>query len=108
MMKLQKEGHGPPAEAQLDTEVESVFKERYLANLSGTSPHVRLEGEDFSLTVRTYCNLCSIEMHNPLQKCTDLLEVTADALRKTGEAALMLVAVQRDNLELSVKQAINK
>ena len=59
-------------------------------------------------TVRTYCNLCSIEMDKPDKKCTDLLEVTADALRKAGEAALMLMVVQRDYLELSVKQAIKK
>ena len=105
-MKLLEDG--PLVEAQLDTEVKSVFKKHYLASLSGTPPLVCLEGEDFFFTVRTYCNLCSIEMHKPDKKCTDLLEVTADALRKAGEAALMLTVVQRDNLELSVKQAITK
>ena len=44
-------------------------------------------------------------MHRPDQKCTGLIEATANAL--SGSAVpLMLVAVQRDNLELSVKQAI--
>ena len=44
-------------------------------------------------------------MHKPGQKCSELIEVTANAL--SGEAvALMLMAVQRDNLELSAKQAI--
>ena len=42
-------------------------------------------------------------MHN--QRCTDLIEVTANALNE-GVVALMLVAVQRDNLELGVKKAI--
>ena len=42
-------------------------------------------------------------MHKHDQPCTDLLEVTANAL-SGGEVGLMLVAV--DNLELSVKQAI--
>ena len=44
-------------------------------------------------------------MHKPDQKCTDLIEATADALN-AGVVALMLMAVQRDNLELSVDQAI--
>ena len=44
-------------------------------------------------------------MHKPDQRCTDLIEVTASAL--SGDVvSLMLMAVQRDNLELSVKQAI--
>ena len=44
-------------------------------------------------------------MHKPDQKCTDLIEATSDAL-SAGVVALMLMAVQRNNLELSVKQAI--
>ena len=39
------------------------------------------------------------------QQCTDLIETTADAL-SGAVVALMLMAVQRDNLELNVKQAI--
>ena len=39
------------------------------------------------------------------QRCAGLIEITANALRG-GAVALMLVAVQRDNLELSIKQAI--
>ena len=44
-------------------------------------------------------------MHKHDQRCTDLIEVTADAL-SAGVVALMLSAVQSDNLELSIKQAI--
>lgn len=44
-------------------------------------------------------------MHQPHQKCRGLIEATANAL-SGGVVGLMLVAVQRDNLELSVKQAI--
>ena len=44
-------------------------------------------------------------MHKPDQKCSNLIEVTANAL-SGGVVALMLIAVQRDNLELSVNQAI--
>ena len=44
-------------------------------------------------------------MHKPDQRCTDLIEVTANALSE-GVVTLMLMAVQRDNLELSVKKAV--
>ena len=57
------------------------------------------------VTVHAYFNLCSVGMHKPDQKCTDLIEATANALSE-GVVALMLKAVQRDDLELSVKQAI--
>ena len=44
-------------------------------------------------------------MHKNGQRCTELIEVTANAL--SGDVvALMLIAVQRDNLELSVKKAV--
>jgi hypothetical protein len=46
-------------------------------------------------------------MHKPDEKCSDLIEVTANEL-SGGIVALMLMAVQRDNLELSVKQAIKR
>ena len=48
-----------------------------------------------------------IEMQKPGQRCTGLIETTADAL--SGDVvALMLVAVQRGNLELSIKLAIKR
>ena len=40
-------------------------------------------------------------------RCIDLIETTANELRD-DVVALMLVAVQRDNLELSMKQAIRR
>ena len=46
-------------------------------------------------------------MHKPDRKCTDLIEATANAL-SGGVVALMLMAVQRDNLELSVNQAVER
>ena len=39
------------------------------------------------------------------QRCAGLIEMTANALSDDA-VALMLVAVQRDNLELSIKQAV--
>ena len=47
----------------------------------------------------------SLDMQQPGQRCVGLIEVTANAL-SGGAAALMLLAVQRDNLELCIKQAI--
>ena len=44
-MKWEDEGRGPLAGVQLDTEVESVFQQYYLASLSGPPPLVRLESE---------------------------------------------------------------
>ena len=50
-------------------------------------------------------NIHPAEMQRPGQRCADLVEMTADAL--SGDVvALMLLAVQKDNLELSIKQAI--
>ena len=57
------------------------------------------------LTIHTCLNLYSVGMHKPDRTCTDLIEATANAL-SGGIVALMLLAVQHDNLELSVKQAI--
>ena len=45
-------------------------------------------------------------MHKRDQQCTNLIEVTANAL-SGGVVALMLIAVQRDNLKLSVKTAVD-
>ena len=45
------------------------------------------------------------DMQKHGQRCAGLIEMTADAL--SGDAVtLMLLAVQKDNLELSTKQAI--
>ena len=44
-------------------------------------------------------------MHKHGQRCTDLLEVTATAL-SGGTVALILLTIQKDSLELNIKQAI--
>ena len=41
------------------------------------------------------------------QRCDGLIDVTANAL-SGGAVAAMLVALQRDNLEPSIKQAIGR
>ena len=46
-------------------------------------------------------------MHMINSHCDNLIEETAAALND-DIAALMLLSVQRDNLELSVKKALNR
>ena len=48
-----------------------------------------------------------IEMQKHGERCTGLIEMTANAL-SDDVVALMLVAIQRGNLELSMKQAIER
>jgi hypothetical protein len=53
------------------------------------------------------CNLCPSEMQMPGEKCTPLIEMTANAL--SGDVvALMLVAAQKNSLELSINQAVKR
>jgi hypothetical protein len=44
-------------------------------------------------------------MQIPGQKCAALIEMTANALSR-NVVHLMLFAVQKDNLELSIRQAV--
>jgi hypothetical protein len=46
-------------------------------------------------------------MHKPGRKCTELIEKTGDEL-SSEVVALMLLAVQKDNLELSINQAVRQ
>ena len=50
-------------------------------------------------------NICPAEMQKHGQRCAGLIELTAGALSDDA-VTLMLVAVQRDNLELSIKHAV--
>ena len=45
------------------------------------------------------------EMNRPGRRVADLIELTANVL-SGSVVAIMLMAVQKDNLELSIKQAI--
>jgi len=46
-------------------------------------------------------------MHKPSQKCTELVEKTANEL-SSDVVAGMLIAIQKENLELSIKQAVRR
>ena len=54
-----------------------------------------------------YINHRPADMQKHGQQCTGLIEMTANAL-SGGAVALMLVAVQKDNLRLSIRLAIRQ
>ena len=86
----------------------SLFEEHYLHPLGDDVKYVRLES---GFRVKSQCyrltsQCCSTEMHRPNGRCDDLIEKTAAALSEDA-VALMLLAVQKGNVELSVKVALN-
>jgi hypothetical protein len=46
-MKLEDQDRDP---AQVDNDVENIFKEHFLGKLKGSPPFVRLESKDFATT----------------------------------------------------------
>jgi len=90
--KIDIEDHDHDAKAQVHVEIDHdhVFNEQYLARLKGTPLYIRLE-----------------KTHKAGAECNALIELTSDALSGSA-ASLMLLAVQRSNLELSINQAVRK
>jgi hypothetical protein len=83
------------------------FQEHYLRPLGNDAKYVCLESA-FRLIYRSYMLMtCLAEMHMNESRCDGLIEETAAALNE-DVVGLMLLAVQRDNLELSVKTALNR
>ena len=77
------------------------FEEHYLHPLGDDVRYVQLESgfrvwQGYRLTAKC----CSTEMHKQNAHCDDLIEKTAAALNEDA-VALMLLAVQKGNLELS-------
>jgi hypothetical protein len=106
-MKLEDQGSDTGPEL-LNAEVEKVFNEQYLANLTGSPPVVCLESENFvNEHIMYYANSCLTGMHRPGQQCTELIEKTANGLSESV-VVLMLLAVQKHNLELSMREAVRR
>ena len=85
------------------------FQEHYLHPLGDDVRYVRLES-GFGVKCKSYklTSQCrSTEMHRQNGHCDDLIEITAVALDE-DVVALMLLAVQNDNLKLSVKLALDR
>ena len=87
---------------------EKLFQEYYLHPLGDDFGYVRLES-GFRVNCQGYvtCWYSLTEMHREDGRCDKLIENTAMALNK-DVVALMLLAVQKSNLELSVKIALNR
>ena len=88
--------------------VEKQFREYYLRPLGNNVRYVRLE----SMLLRAMCRLLMshidaslAEMHMKDSCCNSLIEETAIALNE-DTVLLMFLAVQKNNLELSVKTAL--
>ncbi|KAH9027390.1 hypothetical protein EDB85DRAFT_112960 [Lactarius pseudohatsudake] len=88
-VKINLEDQGNPDDNISDA-VEKQFREHYLDPLGDGVRFVRLE-----------------QMHREHMRCDKLIETTAAALND-GIIGLMLLAVQKDNLELSVKTALKR
>ena len=103
-----------PPDSKISEVVEERFREHYLRPLGNEVRFVRLESR-FGVKCQGYKltqQCCSTEMHRQNGCCADLscghlIEKTAAALND-DVINLMLWAVQRGNLELSVKLALNK
>jgi hypothetical protein len=54
-----------------------------------------------------FAEFCPAGMHKKGQQCTELVEKTANEL-SSGAVAVMLLAVQKDNLELNIKHAVKQ
>ncbi|KAH8986627.1 hypothetical protein EDB86DRAFT_2809456 [Lactarius hatsudake] len=88
-VRIHVEDFGSPDDDVLDVE-EKQFQEHYVSPLGDDVRFVRLE-----------------QMHKQSLGCDKLIEATAAALND-DIVGLMLLAVQRENLELSVKTALTR
>ena len=98
-----------PPDSKVSEVAEEQFREHYLIPLGNEVRFVRLES-GFGVRFQGYKLMpqcCSTEMHKHNGHCDDLIQKTAAALDE-DVLALMLLAVQNDNLELSVKVALNR
>ena len=103
-VELRLEDH-PEMHIQVDAEVKRIFEQYYLANLRGHPPFICLESEDLLLMHLYFANFCPAGMPKDNQQYTDLIQLTANSL--SGDVVAMLIAVQKDNLELSITSAIS-
>jgi hypothetical protein len=100
------EDFGNPGDKVSD-EADRQFKEHYLRHLGEGVRFVRLESE-FSVKIcRSRANSLVKEMHRPEARCPDLLKETVQALN-VNLVALMLLAVQRSDLELNIDMAVKQ
>ena len=108
-MKLEDEGYPElDVEQKAPTETKKRFERDYLGALKTEPVFVRLARRSYpSTSFDQVTDALVVEMHKPGTRCQDLIEATAHAL-SSDVLAVMLLAVQRGNLELSVKVAVER
>ena len=85
---------------------EKQFQERYLLPLGSDAISVRLES-GFRVKCQECMLMLLVEMHMQNSRCDNLIKATSAAL-SDDIVTLMLLAVQRDNLQLSVNMALTR
>ena len=94
-------------ETESHAEAERVFQEQYLGKLGEMCHFVRLESKVLEGSWASGANILCTGMHKAGEHCTELLEKTANAL-SDNVVGVMLLAVQKGNLELSINRAVTK
>ena len=107
-MKLEDDLEHDHSETDIDVEVKRAFEQHYIGGLSGHPPFICLQSGDFILLIRLYfADFSPAEMNKNGQQCADLIKLTANSL-SSGAVTLMLVAVQKVNLEVSISYALGQ
>ena len=94
-------------EIDANAEAERVFQEQYLGKLGGMPHFVRLESEFWKTVGPSGVDILCADMHEAGKHCTELIEKTANALND-NVVSIMLLAVQKGNLELSIIVAVTR
>ena len=87
--------------------VENHFQEYYLRPLGDDVRYVRLESVLLGYVPMSHTDASLAEMHMKRSSCNRLIEETAVALNE-DTVLLMLLAVQKNNLDLGVKTALRR
>ena len=94
-------------ETEAHAEAERVFQEQYIGRLEGMPHFVRLESEVLDTVGPSRTDILCADMHEAGKHCTELLEKTANALNDNA-VSVMLLAVQKRNLQLSIYVAVKE
>ena len=108
-MKLVSRSMGNASMKDVKNEAEKIFQEQYWSVIKGSSPrYVRLESKvHYHISPHLVGWLYLVGMHKVGEPCGALITETANALNPEV-VTLMLLAVQRGNLEMSVKMAMRR
>lgn len=100
------EDHGNPNDSVSD-EAERQFTAHYLRHLGDGARFVCLESPHCIKVSATFTNPLVKDMQKPETRCHTLLKETAERLNE-AVVTLMLLAVQSNDLGLSIKMAVKR